>query len=78
MTIFNVIYIILCFLHHLISSERLAELYTKKMFQLLQSAYSTISIQDTALFLGMNEDNATNCKSIFSFLHKFLNTNALS
>ncbi|XP_030478932.1 COP9 signalosome complex subunit 8 isoform X2 [Cannabis sativa] len=37
-----------------------SELYTKKMFQLLQSAYSTISIQDTALFLGMNEDNATN------------------
>ncbi|KAF4376251.1 hypothetical protein F8388_018920 [Cannabis sativa] len=37
-----------------------AKLYTKKMFQLLQSAYSTISIQDTALFLGMNEDNATN------------------
>ncbi|KAF3434966.1 hypothetical protein FNV43_RR22053 [Rhamnella rubrinervis] len=37
-----------------------SELYTKKMFQLLQSAYSTISIQDTALFLGMNEDQATN------------------
>ncbi|KAF4384948.1 hypothetical protein F8388_010546 [Cannabis sativa] len=36
------------------------KLYTQKMFQLLQSAYSTISIQDTALFLGMNEDNATN------------------
>lgn len=32
------------------------------MFQLLLSAYSTISIQDTALFLGMNEDDATNCK----------------
>ncbi|PON60240.1 hypothetical protein PanWU01x14_154120 [Parasponia andersonii] len=30
------------------------------MFQLLQSAYSTISIQDTALFLGMSEENATN------------------
>ncbi|XP_062095489.1 uncharacterized protein LOC133801335 isoform X2 [Humulus lupulus] len=30
------------------------------MFQLLQSAYSTIRIQDTALFLGMNEDNSTN------------------
>ncbi|KAM6581137.1 hypothetical protein CsatA_004911 [Cannabis sativa] len=37
-----------------------SELYTKKMFQLLQSAYSTISIQDTALFLGMNEDTTTN------------------
>ncbi|XP_062095490.1 uncharacterized protein LOC133801335 isoform X3 [Humulus lupulus] len=43
-------------------SEHLAELYTKKMFQLLQSAYSTIRIQDTALFLGMNEDNSTNSK----------------
>ncbi|KAG8646201.1 hypothetical protein MANES_10G133677v8 [Manihot esculenta] len=30
------------------------------MFQLLLSAYSTISIQDTAHFLGMNEDDATN------------------
>ncbi|OIW13614.1 hypothetical protein TanjilG_07956 [Lupinus angustifolius] len=30
------------------------------MFQLLLSAYSTISIHDTALFLGMNEDDATN------------------
>ncbi|MED6157423.1 COP9 signalosome complex subunit 8 [Stylosanthes scabra] len=37
-----------------------SELYTKKMFQLLLSAYSTISIQDTASFLGMNEDDATN------------------
>ncbi|KDO53186.1 hypothetical protein CISIN_1g0292022mg, partial [Citrus sinensis] len=33
-------------------------LYTKRMFQLLLSAYSTISTQDTALFLGMNEDDA--------------------
>lgn len=39
-----------------------AELYTKRMFELLLLAYSTISIQDTALFLGMNEDDATNCK----------------
>ncbi|KAG5525925.1 hypothetical protein RHGRI_032280 [Rhododendron griersonianum] len=37
-----------------------SDLYTKKMFELLLSAYSTISIQDTALFLGMNEDDATN------------------
>ncbi|KAK6143736.1 hypothetical protein DH2020_024084 [Rehmannia glutinosa] len=37
-----------------------SELYTKRMFELLLSAYSTISIQDTALFLGMNEDDATN------------------
>ncbi|XP_052193351.1 COP9 signalosome complex subunit 8 [Diospyros lotus] len=36
-----------------------SELYTKKMFDLLLSAYSTISIQDTALFLGINEDDAT-------------------
>ncbi|KAJ6394775.1 hypothetical protein OIU77_023885 [Salix suchowensis] len=37
-----------------------SEVYTKRMFQLLLSAYSTIGIQDTALFLGMNEDDATN------------------
>ncbi|KAK7302463.1 hypothetical protein RJT34_13353 [Clitoria ternatea] len=37
-----------------------SELYTKEMFQLLLSAYSTISISDAALFLGMNEDDATN------------------
>ncbi|KAL0384530.1 UNVERIFIED_CONTAM: COP9 signalosome complex subunit [Sesamum radiatum] len=37
-----------------------SELYTKRMFELLLSAYSTISIQDTALFLGMNEDDAAN------------------
>ncbi|XP_023888724.2 COP9 signalosome complex subunit 8 [Quercus suber] len=37
-----------------------SELYTKRMFHLLLSAYSTISIQDTALFLGMSEDDATN------------------
>ncbi|KAK3009503.1 hypothetical protein RJ639_013868 [Escallonia herrerae] len=38
----------------------LCKLYTKRMFKLLESAYSTISIQDTALFLGMSEDDATN------------------
>ncbi|CAA0812425.1 COP9 signalosome complex subunit 8 [Striga hermonthica] len=37
-----------------------SELYTKRMFDLLLSAYSTISIQDTAVFLGMKEDDATN------------------
>ncbi|XP_042068345.1 COP9 signalosome complex subunit 8-like [Salvia splendens] len=37
-----------------------SEMYTKRMFELLQSAYSTISIQDTARFLGMNEDDAKN------------------
>ncbi|XVF13481.1 hypothetical protein REPUB_Repub08aG0211400 [Reevesia pubescens] len=37
-----------------------SELYTKRMFELLQSAYSTISIQDAAQFLGMSEEDATN------------------
>ncbi|KAK4491234.1 hypothetical protein RD792_001967 [Penstemon davidsonii] len=37
-----------------------SELYTKRMFELLVSAYSTISIQDTSLFLGMSEDDAAN------------------
>ncbi|KAL0365095.1 UNVERIFIED_CONTAM: COP9 signalosome complex subunit [Sesamum angustifolium] len=37
-----------------------SERYTKRMFELLLSAYTTISIQDTALFLGMNEDDAAN------------------
>ncbi|XP_057976726.1 COP9 signalosome complex subunit 8 isoform X2 [Malania oleifera] len=37
-----------------------SELYTERMFQLLMSAYSTISVQDAALFLGMEEDDATN------------------
>lgn len=32
------------------------------MFELLLSAYSTISTQDSAHFLGMNENDATNCK----------------
>ncbi|XP_057976725.1 COP9 signalosome complex subunit 8 isoform X1 [Malania oleifera] len=40
-----------------------SELYTERMFQLLMSAYSTISVQDAALFLGMEEDDATNCKN---------------
>nr|GLL45576.1 COP9 signalosome complex subunit 8 [Ipomoea trifida]GMD82944.1 COP9 signalosome complex subunit 8 [Ipomoea batatas] len=37
-----------------------SDLYTKRMFDLLVSAYSTISVQDTALFLGMNVGDATN------------------
>ncbi|KAK6947502.1 CSN8/PSMD8/EIF3K [Dillenia turbinata] len=41
-------------------SPQVQERYTQKMFQLLLSAYSTISIYDAALFLGMNEDAATN------------------
>ncbi|CAA3031501.1 COP9 signalosome complex subunit 8 [Olea europaea subsp. europaea] len=37
-----------------------SELYTERMFDLLVSAYSTISTQDTALFLGLNADDAAN------------------
>ncbi|KAI3990616.1 hypothetical protein MKX01_022916 [Papaver californicum] len=37
-----------------------SEIYTNRMFQLLLSAYSTISIRDATLFLGMNEEDATN------------------
>ncbi|KAI7980620.1 COP9 signalosome complex subunit 8 [Camellia lanceoleosa] len=37
-----------------------SDVYTTKMFKLLLAAYSTISIQDVSLFLGMNEDDATN------------------
>ncbi|CAH9074669.1 unnamed protein product [Cuscuta epithymum] len=37
----------------------IADRYTKKMFDLLVSAYSTISVQETALFMGMNLDDAT-------------------
>ncbi|EOA17460.1 hypothetical protein CARUB_v10005782mg [Capsella rubella] len=36
-----------------------SDLYTKRMFQLLLSAYSTITIPELALFLGMTEDDAT-------------------
>lgn len=36
-----------------------SEKYTKKMFQLLLDAYSTISVQDAELFLGMSEDDVT-------------------
>uniref|UniRef100_A0A1D1XKQ8 COP9 signalosome complex subunit 8 n=1 Tax=Anthurium amnicola TaxID=1678845 RepID=A0A1D1XKQ8_9ARAE len=37
-----------------------SEIYKKRMFQLLLSAYSTISVADTAHFMGMNEEDATN------------------
>ncbi|XP_013623921.1 PREDICTED: COP9 signalosome complex subunit 8-like [Brassica oleracea var. oleracea] len=36
-----------------------SDVYRKRMFQLLMSAYSTITIRDLALFLGMTEDDAT-------------------
>ncbi|KAF8077254.1 hypothetical protein N665_1053s0010 [Sinapis alba] len=36
-----------------------SDVYTKRMFQLLFSAYSTITIRDLALFLVMTEDDAT-------------------
>ncbi|CAN1813122.1 COP9 signalosome complex subunit 8 [Linum perenne] len=41
-------------------SQPEVELYSKRMFQLLLSAYSTISVKDTALFLGMTEEDAKN------------------
>jgi COP9 signalosome complex subunit 8 len=37
------------------------ESYRKRIFQLLTSAYSTISVADVAHFMGMNEEDATNC-----------------
>jgi len=37
-------------------------LYTNEIFELLVSAYSTLSVEDAALFLGMSEDGATSCK----------------
>uniref|UniRef100_A0A0E0DE93 COP9 signalosome complex subunit 8 n=1 Tax=Oryza meridionalis TaxID=40149 RepID=A0A0E0DE93_9ORYZ len=36
------------------------ESYRKRIFQLLTSAYSTISVADVAHFMGMNEEDATN------------------
>lgn len=45
-----------------------SDLYTKKMFELLNSAYSTISVQDAALFLGMNENDASNYVSQHGWL----------
>ncbi|CAJ2649121.1 COP9 signalosome complex subunit 8-like [Trifolium pratense] len=36
-----------------------SELYTKEVFQLLVSAYSTITVEDVALFLGMSEEDAS-------------------
>ncbi|CAL5332385.1 unnamed protein product [Camellia sinensis] len=42
------------------SFKETGDVYTTKMFQLLLAAYSTISIQDASLFLGMNVDDATN------------------
>lgn len=55
-----------------------ADLYTKRMFQLLLSAYSTLTIRDLALFLGMTEDDATTCKllSAISFAFKRLTTSS--
>lgn len=39
------------------------------MFELMLSAYSTINIQDAAQFLGMSEEDATNCKYTLRLLH---------
>ena len=38
------------------------------MFQLLSSAYATVSIQNAAFFLGMNEEDGKNCKFICYFM----------
>ncbi|KAJ3675166.1 hypothetical protein LUZ60_004208 [Juncus effusus] len=35
------------------------ENYTKKMFELVTTAYSTISVSELARFIGMSEDDAT-------------------
>lgn len=43
------------------SSYYVSEKYTEKMFQMLNSAYSIISVEEVAKFLGMSEDKATNC-----------------
>ncbi|KAK8934744.1 COP9 signalosome complex subunit 8 [Platanthera zijinensis] len=43
----------------------ISESYAKRNFQLLVAAYSTISVADTALFLGMSEDDATSYRSTF-------------
>lgn len=37
-----------------------SECYMKRMFELLLSAYSTITVAETAHFLGMSEEDATN------------------
>jgi COP9 signalosome complex subunit 8 len=37
------------------------ESYRKRIFELLTSAYSTISVADVAHFMGMSEEDATNC-----------------
>lgn len=41
-----------------------AENYTRKMFDLLTVAYSTITVSDVAHFLGMGEEDATKCMFI--------------
>jgi hypothetical protein len=38
-----------------------SESYRKRIFQLLISAYSTITVADVAHFMGMSEEDATNC-----------------
>jgi len=37
------------------------ESYRKRIFQLLTSAYSTMSVADVAHFMGMSEEDSTNC-----------------
>lgn len=54
------------FLFFMTKFSGFVENYTKKMFQLLVAAYSTISVDDAKLFLGMNEDDVTKCKCILT------------
>lgn len=51
--------------HENTSCFHIADLYRRRMFQLLVSAYSTISVHDTAQFLGMNEEEVTVCKFLY-------------
>ncbi|KAI8028159.1 COP9 signalosome complex subunit 8 [Camellia lanceoleosa] len=54
--------------------DLLVELYTKKMFELLLWAYSTVNIEDTALLLGMNDDDATNSSQMLTVKNQSLVT----
>ena len=44
-----------------------AENYTRKMFDLLTFAYSTITVSDAAHFMGMSEEDATKCMLLLLF-----------
>jgi hypothetical protein len=55
------------FTHNVVSRVNYAENYTRKMFDLLTFAYSTITVSDAAHFLGMSEEDATKCMFILIF-----------